>query len=131
MAKAAATVVPAVVVMAGEEFLTSPSEENTSASCEAPSEALTSMAAAAETVTGFGTEPSSGEVLVCQAAARANPAELEVEAPTPTEEAVQQAHAEAPLEGVAIADSGEENSCPPGPMSSSGAVMVLRGEDVA
>ena len=122
----AATVVPAVVMMAGEEFLTSPSEENALVSHESSSEALAGMAAAAEMVRDSGTEPPSGEVLVCQAAARANPAELEVEASTPTEEAVQRAHAEAPLEGAVVADGGEANSCPPGPKSSGGVVGLSR-----
>ena len=72
--EAAAMVAPAVVAMTGEELLASPSEENASASHEAPSEVLAGMAAAAETVTDSGKEPPSGEVLVCQAAARANPA---------------------------------------------------------
>ena len=136
----AATVVPPVVAMAGvlsasamagEAFIMSPLEENASASREAPSEALAGMAAAAETVTDFGTEPPSGEVLVGQAATRVNPAELEVEAQASTKEAMQRAYAEAPLEGAVVADGRKENSCPPGPMSSGGAVMVLRGEDVA
>ena len=63
--EAAATVVPAVVAMAGEELLMSLAEENASASREVPSEALVSMAAAAEAVTDSGTELPSGEVLVC------------------------------------------------------------------
>ena len=131
MVEAAATVVPAVVAMAGEELLMSLAEENASASREVPSEALAGMAAAAEGVTDSGMELPSGEVLVCQAAARAHPAKMEAEASTLPEEAVQQTHAEAPLEGAVVADGGEANSCPPGPKSSDGAIMVFRGEDVA
>ena len=56
---------------------------------------------------------------------------MEAEASTLTEEAVQQTHAEAALEGAVVADGGEANSCPPGPKSSDGAIMVLCGEAMA
>ena len=91
------------------------------------------MAAAVEAVTDSGTELPSGEVLVCQAAPRAHPAELKAEASNPLEEARggSPGGPEAPLEGTVMADGGEANSCPPGPKSSDGTIMVLRGEDVA